>query len=420
MTYNDFYREKRGNIKRSLTNYLHLTSIQTSFAITKQGFILGAEFGQSQKSFRYDLYENKSVNLKSSFKEYRFFVSTSMLKDYFLLRGGLGKKVINGDEFKTWNFGVTFKPVNSFAFTYNRYEDIFRWEYNFSIDGTTESLIADEFSQFDEYKIRLDLIPEVIISAAMQNNYINKNRKINDAGTILVPTGAHYQRNINLNLFPQKMFGVNFYYYKRNHDLIGYFYNRYQIFGKLTVHNDHSERYQSQLVYRADRQIFGLHFGLAKGMMNSNGHVESWPFTSTIVDLLGLRYNFRSNMTYKLFHFGTSYHYSGKHWGILFKGSFERIRPGMEAKTWEPEMLVFGVNNLNIYSIDKKYWDGAYIGLRITKSINTLLQFVYEFNQYIPIEFNSVNSGKNTHITPEDKKNIYGGGKHTVYIILTL
>ncbi len=258
----------------------------------------------------------------------------------------------------------------------------------------------------------------------MQNNYINKDRTADVPGTILIPVGTHYQRSIMINFFPENDLNLNLHYYNRNHNISGYFFDSFQKFGKLTEQKNHSELYQSEFVYRTTSHAFGMSFGWAKGMMSNNGHVESWPFTPTWIDLLGVRYNFRSRLSYELFRIGTSYRYVTSNWQIYFDTSFERINPGGEARTWEPEILVFGVQNMNVHTLSTKPRDGIYLGLHLGKSFGNLFQLAYEFHQYVPLEF-EITSGSNKNLVMEENdellnRSIYGGGKHKLYLILNL
>jgi hypothetical protein len=421
MTFNDFYREQHGSLKRNISHFQQLTTIKTQIGIYNQKVLVGVRYGISQKNLNYDVTDSQSLRLHNGYREYQFFLSTAVFQDYLTIAGGLGRKILNRFDFNPWNVGVTFQPTKSISFSYHRYEDFFRWEYNFHIDASSEQLLADEYSQLDEYRIWLSLIPELILSAKMQNNYINKDRYADVPTTILIPTGTHYQRSISINVFPENRLALNLNYYNRNHDLIGYFYNSHQIFGKLTEQKDHSEYYQSEIIYRTQSHHVGVNLGWAKGMVSTNGHVESWPFTPTMVDLLGLRYNFRSNLTYDLFRIGASYQYRGSGWQLSFKSCFERISPRGGARSWEPDMLVFGVKNLNFYSLPTKLWDGLYLGLHLRKSFGTLFQLAYEFQQYVPIEFNNSNQSDNSSKNNETiQKSVYGGGKHKVYFIVNL
>jgi hypothetical protein len=421
MGFNDFYREKQGNLNRNISSFQQKTVLNSQIQFSGFTARLGAHYGLSQKNLNYDISESQSLRLHNAYREYQIFLSSAIFQDYLLVSGGIGKKILNNFEFNPWNLGATFQPTKSIYISYHRYEDFFRWEYNINIDLSTERLLADEYAQVDVYRIGLSLIPDLKISATMLNNYINRNRQADVSESILIPSGTHYQRTIRFHLFPERSLSLNLLYNNRSNDLIGYLYNSHQIFGKLTEQKDHAEFLKSEFIFKTLRHRFGLDVGLASGMMSTNGHVESWPFTSTLIDLMGLRYNFKSNLDYELFRIGTSYQYKGQDWYLSVKSMFERLSPNGGARTWEPEMIVFGVKNLNIYNLPEKYWDGLYLGIHFGKSFGDFFQLTYEFQQYIPIEFKSKKvSGKNLENANSIKKSVYGGGTHKVYFLVSL
>jgi hypothetical protein len=392
--------------------------------LNNQRITVGAEFGIYQKEMNYDLTDSQSLHMRNGYKEYRLFLGTSFLNDYLRISGGLGKKVLDKIEFHPWNFGIIFQPTNSISLKYHRFEDFFRWEYHFALENPEVLLLADEYSQLDEFQLEINFISELTVAATMQNNYINKNRTNDDPGTILIPIGMHYQREIRINLFPENHFKVNLGYYNRSHNLSGYFYDSFQKFGKLTEQKDHSELYQSEFVFQATSHTFALNFGWSEGLISNNGHVESWPFTATWIDLLGIRYNLKSHLSYELFRVGVRYRYVTSSWQLHFNTNFERIIPVGEARTWRPEFLVFGVQNLNVSTLSTDSRDGIYLGLHLSKSFGKMFQLAYEIQQYVPIQYNDTSgSSGNSEIKSSDdfeKKSVYGGGKHKIYFILNL
>ena len=421
MIFHDFYREQSGILKRNISQFQQLTSLNTQIEISKQAVLVGLQYGISQKNMNYDMTDTKSFRLHNAYKEYQIFASTSLFQNYLTITGSLGRKILNNFEYNPWNFGARFNPTKSISISYHRYEDFFRWEYNIHVDFSSEFLIADEYSQMDEYGIRISLIPELAISAKMQNNYINKDHYADSPTTILIPSGTHYQRRIILNIFPENRIALNMQYYNRSHDMMGYFYNSHQTFGKITEQKDHLENYQAEVLYRTKSYHLGFTLGWASGMMSTNGHVESWPFTSAMIDLLGVRYNFRSHLNYDLFRGGVKYQYHSSDWQFTFKSSFERISPGGGARTWEPEMFIFGVKNVNIYNLPAKNWDGLYLGLNLRKSFGELFQLAYEFQQYVPLEINDSSQSDNLLENNEPiQKSVYGGGIHKVYFVLKI
>ena len=424
LSFNDFYREHSRGLDRNLSSFQNRTTLRTSLILNNQVFFVGAEFGMSQKEMNYDLTESQSFRMRNAYKEYRFFLSTSIFYDYLKVSGGLGRKILENKEFNPWNLGVTFEPGNAISLSYRRFEDLFRWEYHFVFETPEVLLIADEYSQLDEFQVKINLIPELTLSAAMQNNYINKDRTADTPGTILIPGGTHYQRNIKINFFPQKQFSLNLSYYKRRNNISGYFFDSFQTFGKITEQKDHSELYESEIVYRTNFNRITFNLGWSNGMISNNGHIESWPFTPTWIDLLGVRYNFRSHLSYDLLRIGASYRYINSEWQIDVNTSFERIRPGGEARTWKPEILVFGVRDLNVNTLAPDSRDGVYIGVQVSKSFGEIFKLAYEIHQYVPLQFhNSDRQYNNAELNSNDslmRKSIYGGGKHKVYIILNL
>ena len=104
------------------------------------------------------------------------------------------------------------------------------------------------------------------------------------------------------------------------------------------------------------------------------------------------------------------------HSGVALK---ELIRMG-GARSWEPEMLVFGIKNLNIYTLPSKSWDGLYLGLHLRKSVGSLFQLAYEFHQYVPLEFKKSETAGSQTEAHQVQRSVYGGGKHRVYLVINL
>ena len=419
VTYNDFYREKFSDLERNLSNFQQRYTLQSSLNLKDHIFDFVAEFDVSQKEMNYDLTESQSFHIRNRYKEYRFSLATTFFEKYLWVRGGFGKKQIDRKEFYPWNFGIRFQPTTSIWLTYQRFEDLFRWQYDFRLEDPGIILLADEYTHLDEFQLHINLLAECTLTATMQNNYINKDRTVDVPGTLLIPFGTRYQKTIVLNFFPENRFRLNLSYYSRNHDMGGYFFDSFQKFGKLTEQKDHSEKYQSEIFYNLDSKIIGLSLGWSEGIMINNGYVESWPFAPAWIDLLGIRYNFKSQLSYNLFRIGTSFKYLFSGWQINFSTSFERIIPEGEAKTWEPEIIVFGVQNLKVSRLSTRPYNGVYIGFHLGKSFGNVLRIAYEIHQYIPIEFNTGGTSKND-IVAKQSKSIYGGGKHQVTLAFTL
>jgi len=410
LSFNDFYRERRGEMNRGLF-YINQDNILCA-PIDAAGlsFIFGARYSLSHKEMYYDVTSDGSFRLKNASRGYMFSLQTQIWQDHVVIRSGVGRKKSGDKSYYPWNIGLYFNPTESITLLYHHYDDYFRWEYNFTREESPIILIADEYSQLDQFGISYRLIPPLLLKAGMQNNYINKNRTISEKQMTLMPMGTQYQRNIAVEYFPWQNLSMLIQYFDRENSISGYFYDSFQIFGKLNEQMDKSKIYRSEIFYRWDSQSLGLNVEWGNGDISYRGHLESWPFTPTWIDLLGIRYNFRSFLSYHLYRIGIRYRYKMEHWHFYFDTVFERMQPGGEAKTWEPQILVFGVQNLNVYSLKEEKRDGIYLGMQIGKSFGGGLHLSYQFQQYIPIEFTkSQDSGTSAGSTD---RRVYGGGKH--------
>jgi hypothetical protein len=87
----------------------------------------------------------------------------------------------------------------------------------------------------------------------------------------------------------------------------------------------------------------------------TNGYVESWPFTSTIIDLLGIQQNLRATAEGRL----TRLHGAlRKGWGSgWIEGGLSgyRISPSVRAMTWQPGVFGMGWRDLHRYAMDSAH-----------------------------------------------------------------
>jgi hypothetical protein len=410
LSFNDFYRERSGEMNRGLFYINQENILCASVDAAGLSFILGVRYRLSHKEMYYDVTSNESFRLKNTSRGYMFSLQTQIWQNHVVIRSAGGRKKSGDKSHYPWNIGFYFNPTQSITLLYHHYNDYFQWKYNFTWDDSPIILVADEYSKLDQFGISYRLIPALILKAGMQNNYINKNRTISENQTTLLPMGTQYQRNISVEYFPRKNLSMIIQYFGRENSISGHFYDSFQIFGKLNEQMDKSKIYRSEIFYRWDSQSLGVNFEWGNGNISYRGHLESWPFTPTWIDLLGIRYNFRSFLSYHLYRIGARYRYKREHWHFYFDTAFERMQPGGEAKTWEPQILVFGIQNLNVYSLKEENRDGIYLGMQIGKSFERGLELSYQFQQYIPVEFTkSQESGTSAGST---NRRVYGGGKH--------
>lgn len=112
--------------------------------------------------------------------------------------------------------------------------------------------------------------------------------------------------------------------------------------------------------------------------------IESWPFTSTLVDLLGYRrfFQLEGSMEWSRFHVGTERAFSSA-WRARAGATWFDLWPEARLLSWQPTFLVFGVSDLRENVLDTPRLQLAALSLGATwragmiESSLDLRQFVF-------------------------------------------
>ncbi len=153
----------------------------------------------------------------------------------------------------------------------------------------------------------------------------------------------------------------------------------------------------------------------------SRGHVEFWPFTSGLVDLLGLRRYFiaeTSGSVYR-FHAGIEHQLSDQ---FRFIGGLNilDIYPDLKIKHWRPYYLVFGKDDEQFHKLDVSRVIPGIISLSVTwKPASYRVQ--YSFIQAFPIKTwreKEAPKEPQTETTDKEENPVYGGGFHQLSLSL--
>jgi hypothetical protein len=166
------------------------------------------------------------------------------------------------------------------------------------------------------------------------------------------------------------------------------------------------------------KPFFSSEVEFIKISVEGRGHIETWPFTPTLIDLLGQRLYFRLNGEAKVFRLGFEYH--GSLFSFLSSKSdldYLSIQPSGEAITWNPVFLVFGIRNLKEYLLSYERINSLFLKITFSRKFKNL-SFGYYFSQFIPIYIKKreINKGTSNEDTPTDllKKSTGGGRAHMI------
>lgn len=420
----DFYREKRGSeVYRRAVFWQQLNELYLPVRYKKMRFLVGAIHQMSNKEINYDNPPSESFHIINRTSAYALEVGASLWGDRIAADARIGRKNWQNGFFLPRSVGIKLQLFRALSCAYHHYRDGFVWNLNFRYREALVDLDWPQRGRLDDYEVNLALFQKLRLMARLQKNVISSDLNYREREKFFAPEGKQQRSALALELMPFSRLSCSFEYLQRDGEISGRFYERRESFGKLTSLSDFAETFDSKVTLKWNHHIVGTTFSWGKGRASGRGHIESWPFTSTWIDLLGVRYNFRTNLQFAFHRFGVNYQFAKRQWHLQSGWCFERLYPVGESRTWKPLFLVFGQRDLRINNLTLKEQDGIYAALRFDRDFGKLLSISYEFNQYIPLpshEPSRTPSSGEPIPGPKVKRSIYGGGKHTVQLGINL
>ena len=418
---NDFYREKNDKLSRKVNYWQQVNELKIPVVVMDQNISLNVYSQFVSKQIDYDINSLESFKITHNSKKYLISLSSAVWQNYISLLTGISIRIQNSNSKVNCNLGIQFSLNNENVISFIRYTDYFKWSYEIGFQEPAIKMTIPENTQMNELNIRLQLIPNLTFIGSMHNNYINQNQYIASNKITYLPAGFWYNRKMNFNYILCKSWEIEFKYNSHQSDISGHFYKLKQSFGKFTKSDDFGELFCPGISYIFNQHTWRFNFTWGKGYLANRGHIETWPFTSTWIDLLGLRYNYNSRIEYNFNRYILSYKFKKLDWIFTLHSSYEILAPFGDTRTWEPEFLVFGIKNLKTYNFIYANQKGMYFMLDILKTFSDSINMQYQFSQYIPIKSvkdKKISNGNTTDLGKN--RSIYGGGKHQIYLSFLL
>lgn len=419
--FEDVYHQKRGgedyhkiwlkNNRITAILPLQKSFLKANFALcfADEGFKLKIPSEQ-----RYDLDFNCDKSFAQLIYAKRLFPSFVQI--------GLGAKTIeiSGKRFWDHSFEVAFSPFERMRFglahrnlNINYFLKLF---YKDSFMDLPVNLVSEE----NDWSFNFDLISDMQFSLNYQETKLKENQKLSHQTDFFLDPGGDvfsFSGRLNLKLSPdfQVHFGQKKNYLKGRGDL--YYLN--QKFGKVTsIKRIEEGTYGGVSFDIKKKHFFSLEVEVVRISGEGKGHIQTWPFTPTLVDLLGQRLYFRLNGEAEILRLGIEYcrpEFRFLSLGIRSSIDYFGIRPSGKAATWNPVFLVFGVTNLKEYFLKYQRIDAFFLKLGLSRRFKDL-SLGYNFSQFIPIHTKTRNideekSNGNTSASLI-KKSTQGGRTH--------
>lgn len=416
LIYNDYYRERKNNIiDRDIYTIIQQNELTIPLRVKNIDFSAGAYASFDRRSISYDVTDIEHLSMESVSSEYGISLSVPLWREVFFLSGSVGEKKYASESYNPYSIGAIVKFSWFLQFGYTVYKDYMNWKFDFNYEGSPLEFDSMEEERIHEIMFRVMLTEKLGFDALILENSVNRPYDLQKMQTVYIPTGDHETGEYKAFYSPSGMIGLGFTYTVRNLDYSGRFYEQKISFGKVTQFSQFYESFSPEISVITENSEFTANFSWGKGLLKGRGHVETWPFSDTWTDLLGLRYYTNSQAGYHFKRVGLGYLYKKSDFDAGYRMDFEHLTTEGNLKTWEPEFLVFGQKNLNKYLLDISEQDGVYLQVNFAKSIHKF-QITYGFSQYIPLRSTSrpdEDSGT-TGSSSADRKSVYGGGRHNL------
>jgi predicted metal-binding transcription factor (methanogenesis marker protein 9) len=395
----DIYRQKRGGedyheIWHKDNRVSAILPLQQSFlkanlavCLVDERFRLRIRSGQ-----RYNL----DFNREKSFAQFVF--ARRLFPGFFEI--GIGTKTLEVSQKRFWDYSceVTFSPFDRMKFGLAHRNLNINYFLELQYEGNLMDLPVNWASEENEWYFDLGLLSGMQFSLSCQNTSLKENRRLfRQSDFFLSPGGDVFTFCSRLNLRLSPVFQIHFGRKKNHLESRGDFYYLNQKFAKTTsVEMTREGTFGGVSFDVKQRHFFSTQVEVIEISGEGKGHIETWPFTSTLEDLLGQRFYFRLNGEAQILRLGLEYHSPRfRLLSLNTRGSIDylSVRPSGKAATWNPIFLVFGIKNLKTYSLKYQRIDGVILRLGFSRTFKHL-SFCCNLLQFVPVHTKTKKTGE--------------------------
>jgi hypothetical protein len=200
-------------------------------------------------------------------------------------------------------------------------------------------------------------------------------------------------------------------------DTEGELYDLDQKFGNVSAGDLSWERLECRLDFQPWSRHRLVAFLVRENLsVTLRGRLESWPFTPTLIDLLGQRFYFRGDGRVIVDLTGLAYSFDRSP-NLEVEADFRwlALYPRAQISTWNPQVFGFGITNLKRYCLKYERVNAINLSFGVTKSWHDL-QIGYRFSQLLPVYAKKTEAegaiGEPSPTLPVKTRSTYGGGFH--------
>jgi len=217
-----------------------------------------------------------------------------------------------------------------------------------------------------------------------------------------IPMGSLTSRKYGINLSWHKTWLFFGYVSKSLFSQADLYFDDVQ-YGKLIRFNLKMTSFDAQVT-----QPFGDNHFIGMGIQHTNYtlegkvRIETWPFTETIIDLLGIRQIGNANARLTIDRYSAHYNYTGKV-GFGVKTEFYNLYPMAISQTWRPAFLVFGVTDLKNHELSYRRLTAMQVTFQTSFRFLSSIRVRYQLSQVIPLSVKEKNETKEPEQPAQEK-----------------
>jgi len=414
------FRTQPGEMNRRVTNYYSDSGVILPYSLWKAPGSSSIVFKNRRTGVDWG-YENSSFSLTREVQEFLFSCNQTLLRNRIRLFGLWGIKNSSGRRLNDYRFDMNISPISWMTLGWNVKQNSLNilTEYDYE-DNLIDIPLALSSRQkgytFAFHSKFLD------ITSKFNSKDILYNERFKDqADYFLEPNVTLENMCVVASISPCSPLAINIGYRNRKGEGDAYAYYQNQRFSKITrILYDDEIRAAGIICRPKGHHTIEANYTRTAPYFYGRGHVDSWPFTSTLIDLLGMRGYFKGEIKADIKKYSILYHMNIRDKSkINFKCDYFAIYPEGYLLTWRPAFLVFGVADLKRHAVDIEYIRLLSLQMFYDLSISGI-NIHLSLHQYIPISTKKTTDREQTPVKPAVQSGTKGKSNGGTSISLTL
>ena len=348
IAYEDIYRfrSRQDNVDQRISYLYNNTALSLDYRLWNAPGSSTIDFTHLRTSVEWDC-ENTSFDLSHAAEKCHLSFDQTFLYNHLKLYGLGGMTNTDGKQLFDHIIDLQLLPARWLAVGMNFRQDRQSFLNKFSYKDNLINLPFLLHTRQNEYRFNLNSRYLSIHSKYALVNLKNIDTTNYQAKYLFEPDVDLINWYVEAFISPISYLKIEIGYRNIAAEGNAYAYYQSQRFSKITQIRYHDEQFALGLKYQRNRHHY-ISFAYTRTVpaFYSRGHVDSWPFTSTLIDLLGMRQYFIGDIKINVDKYSILYNVDINNKSkIKITCDYFSAYPQGYFLTWRPLFLVFGITD---------------------------------------------------------------------------